>query len=169
MTSIPTRLELPLGAHVSAELTNNDERVLAFLMQAELPYLRQRLAGNERIPSERIDEVLLEMKRFLFLSSRGSKPLAMMSDSVDEAWHQFILFTCNYTNFCTEAFGKYIHHRPTTSFTPAELKAPERFIGAYERVFGILSDLWQPVSGDCSASTGDNSCTVGQCSGSDDD
>ncbi len=91
----------------------------------------------------------------------------MMSDPVDEAWHQFILFTRSYTSFCNEAFGKYIHHRPTTSFTPSEAKAPERFVEAYELVFGDLSDLWTPVSGDCSASTGDNSCTVGQCSGDD--
>lgn len=31
---------------------------------------------------------------------------------IDEMWHEFILFTEDYANFCDSAFGKYIHHYP---------------------------------------------------------
>ncbi len=41
---------------------------------------------------------------------------------LDEMWHAIILFSKQYTNFCTEYFGFYIHHGPTTSAEKEELK-----------------------------------------------
>lgn len=31
---------------------------------------------------------------------------------IDEMWHEFILFTEDYTNFCHDYFGAYMHHLP---------------------------------------------------------
>ena len=31
---------------------------------------------------------------------------------IDEMWHEFILFTEDYTNFCLHYFGNYMHHLP---------------------------------------------------------
>lgn len=31
---------------------------------------------------------------------------------IDEMWHEFILFTKDYTEFCTRYFGEYMHHLP---------------------------------------------------------
>lgn len=31
---------------------------------------------------------------------------------IDEMWHNFILFTQDYENFCMNHFGRYIHHQP---------------------------------------------------------
>ena len=31
---------------------------------------------------------------------------------IDEIWHEFILVTEHYTDFCNENFGRYIHHPP---------------------------------------------------------
>lgn len=31
---------------------------------------------------------------------------------IDEMWHEFILFTRDYTQFCLDYFGEYIHHLP---------------------------------------------------------
>jgi len=31
---------------------------------------------------------------------------------VDVAWHAFILHTRDYTNYCMERFGHYVHHEP---------------------------------------------------------
>jgi acyl-CoA thioesterase FadM len=33
---------------------------------------------------------------------------------VDEMWHQFILYTKNYQQFCQTLFGQMMHHFPTT-------------------------------------------------------
>lgn len=34
---------------------------------------------------------------------------------IDEMWHTFLLFTKDYTNFCKDYFGCFIHHIPETS------------------------------------------------------
>lgn len=31
---------------------------------------------------------------------------------IDDMWHEFILFTEDYTDFCKHYFGEYIHHKP---------------------------------------------------------
>lgn len=33
---------------------------------------------------------------------------------LDEMWHTFILFTQDYSRFCNEYLGGYVHHLPTT-------------------------------------------------------
>ncbi|MCP5274386.1 MAG: hypothetical protein H6936_05950 [Burkholderiales bacterium] len=42
-----------------------------------------------------------------------NKMVSMPSQVVDVAWHEFILFTRNYENFCNKALGKFLHHTPT--------------------------------------------------------
>lgn len=38
--------------------------------------------------------------------------VAMPSQVVDVAWHEFILFTKEYAYFCNKAFRRFIHHTP---------------------------------------------------------
>lgn len=40
------------------------------------------------------------------------KMVAMPSQAVDMAWHEFILFTKAYQQFCHQAFGYFLHHTP---------------------------------------------------------
>lgn len=47
------------------------------------------------------------------LAARG-KFVAMPSKVVDEAWHAFILDTEAYSEFCKQAFGRFMHHHPAT-------------------------------------------------------
>jgi uncharacterized membrane protein YgcG len=41
-----------------------------------------------------------------------NRMVAMPSPIVDEAWHEFILFTHDYNQFCHNAFGRFLHHTP---------------------------------------------------------
>lgn len=43
----------------------------------------------------------------------GDGFVAMPSAAVDDAWHEFILFTRDYDAFCQRAFGRFLHHTPT--------------------------------------------------------
>jgi hypothetical protein len=38
---------------------------------------------------------------------------------IDEMWHTFILVTRDYTKFCNDMFGRYIHHSPGSAGTEA--------------------------------------------------
>lgn len=43
----------------------------------------------------------------------GQRMVSMPSQVVDDAWHEFILFTRLYNQFCRGAFGRFLHHTPT--------------------------------------------------------
>ncbi len=50
----------------------------------------------------------------------GRQQVSMPSEVVDQLWHEFILYTQAYKDFCRKAFGGFLHH------TPAVMLAPER-------------------------------------------
>lgn len=39
---------------------------------------------------------------------------------VDDAWHAFILDTPAYAEFCRDALGRFLHHRPAEAMTGPE-------------------------------------------------
>ena len=49
---------------------------------------------------------------FLVYLKSGFKHISMPSQVVDDLWHEFILYTKNYEQFCQKAFGRYMHHTP---------------------------------------------------------
>ncbi|WP_196886384.1 glycine-rich domain-containing protein [Aureivirga sp. CE67] len=68
----------------------------------------------EKVPfEEKIDvkELFVEVLKFLFLVGKNNQTLTP-SLNVDLAWHEFILFTRTYHQFCDNHFGRYIHHQP---------------------------------------------------------
>ena len=42
----------------------------------------------------------------------GRQMLAMPSQVVDVAWHEFIVFTRHYQTFCERTIGRFLHHTP---------------------------------------------------------
>jgi hypothetical protein len=83
---------------------------------------------NDSIPRRFVDEWDIELdesralfddvKRWLYLCGLDEPGLAPMIygplSILDEAWHNFVLFTPEYTAYCRDVFGRYIHHLPTT-------------------------------------------------------
>jgi hypothetical protein len=47
--------------------------------------------------------------------------VSMPSQVVDDLWHEFILFTRDYRNFCRNAFGRYLHHTPVEAMSSPHL------------------------------------------------
>jgi hypothetical protein len=69
---------------------------------------------------------------FIFCRQAGRRMLAMPSQAVDDAWHEFILFTRQYDNFCRHAFGYFLHH------TPAEaMRSPTQATGGLKRAWRL--------------------------------
>lgn len=50
---------------------------------------------------------------FWMCNHAGRRMVAMPSQVVDVAWHEFILFTRTYQAFCQKALGRFLHHTPT--------------------------------------------------------
>jgi len=49
---------------------------------------------------------------FLAHLKSGRQFVSMPSQVVDDLWHEFILYTRHYQQFCQQAFGQFMHHTP---------------------------------------------------------
>lgn len=81
--------------------------------------LDRRLAARRPELDEQQRREVFEGLRdyFLICNSAGRKMVAMPSQAVDDAWHEFILFTRNYQAFCQRAFGRFLHHTPAEAMS----------------------------------------------------
>ena len=60
--------------------------------------------------------------RDYFLACHNAENLmvSMPSRVVDDAWHEFILCSRHYKNFCKKAFNRFLHHTPAAFMASAE-------------------------------------------------
>ncbi len=49
---------------------------------------------------------------FLTYLKSGRRFVSMPSQVVDDLWHELILYTRHYEQFCSRAFGRFMHHTP---------------------------------------------------------
>src|ERR1700730_7354290 len=105
-------------------------------------FVFDKLISEGRASAEKKEELEREFKRFVFLAGEGVCPLAMISPLVNEVWHQFILFTKQYKEFCHKTLGMFIGHQPDTPSTPVPVVAGENFRSAYKRCFGDIPETW---------------------------
>jgi len=90
------------------------------------PGLRQRVAKRyPHLTEPDLDLVFDTLREYFHLCRKaGPRLLAMPSQVVDIAWHEFILFTRNYQHFCSRALGRFLHHTPTEAMpTPTSASA----------------------------------------------
>jgi len=88
--------------------------------------LDQRLAARRpELTREQRSEVFAGLRDYFHLCrSAGRRMVAMPSQAVDDAWHEFILFTRHYERFCRSAFGRFLHHTPAEAM-PSPTSASE--------------------------------------------
>lgn len=60
------------------------------------------------------DDIFTETKKFLFVCREQGMFIPDELLIIDEMWHNFILFTRDYQQFCQQYFGSYIHHLPAS-------------------------------------------------------
>jgi hypothetical protein len=73
---------------------------------------------------------------------------------VDQAWHEFILFTKEYARFCKEYCDRFIHHQPADPFTEMKDFGAER-----RRTRDFAEAVFAPLSASWDETPGDGSCT----------
>jgi len=90
------------------------------------PGIRQRvLKRYPHLTDEQLELVFRALRDYFHLCRKARRRLlAMPSQVVDVAWHEFILFTRNYQDFCRRALGRFLHHTPTEAM-PDRTRATE--------------------------------------------
>ncbi|MFF5211973.1 glycine-rich domain-containing protein [Streptosporangium sp. NPDC000396] len=116
----------------------------------EAPFVVEKLLKEHIVESAEEGQALFgEVKRYLVLVGLSEgEGWKMYSLRVDDAWHQFILFTRQYIEFCNRFFGRYIPHSPSNAPEPPS-QAPiaetsfKLFQDRYRVLFGTpLPDVW---------------------------
>ncbi|WP_226642074.1 glycine-rich domain-containing protein [Microbulbifer variabilis] len=65
------------------------------------------------LSSQELDIVMNALREYFCVCQvAGKKVVSMPSQVVDVAWHEFILYTRSYQEFCKKAFGRFLHHTP---------------------------------------------------------
>jgi len=108
---------LLLGALIVAGILGQLETSLRrqFVREARLPgFLVEKLrAVHPQLSRRDVDLVLHGLRQFFMAHLRsGRQYVAMPSKVVDAAWHEFILHTRGYQQWCDAAFGRMLHHSP---------------------------------------------------------
>jgi hypothetical protein len=70
---------------------------------------------------------------FVCCAWRSRSVLGMPSRLVDEGWHEFILDSLSYTQFCNAAFGDYLHHTPDEAMSTSMSNALNQTVLAWDR------------------------------------
>ena len=119
------------------------------------PGLVARLQRKLELTEEQATALFEDTKRFLYIcglasSGSGFSPTPI----IDEGWHNFILFTKDYYEFCHKFFGRFIHHVPKNK-AEGEIGGKysgERTLVVAQKLFGKkLSPNWvYHVGADCS-------------------
>lgn len=92
----------------------------------DYPYARfldKRLAARRpELSAEQRALVFSALRDYFHLCRTARRRMVSMpSQAVDDAWHEFILFTRNYRRFCSGAFGRFLHHTPAEAMrTPTQ-------------------------------------------------
>lgn len=132
-------------------ITAADHETLRDLLAFEAPYVSEKLLVNKTVRSLEEGKVLFdEAKKYLWLiATDRERDYPIMSLRVDEAWHQFLLFTLECQEFCQRFFGCFMNHAPPTKAlaVPGAKVRPvvtrEKFAARYLEVFGVeLPDVW---------------------------
>ena len=131
-----------------AIITRDQRDFLERLGSFKAPYLEEKLMSEGKFDShEQYHEAFNEFKKYVALYAITNQPLKMSSKAVDSIWHQFILFTPHYREFCNEMLGNYMDHIPTTSFNPSVEGSGEMFSQAYQKIFGEVPRIWDSKKG----------------------
>ncbi len=142
---------------VKPDATSPDSTSILDALAFEAPYVVERLVKDRVVDTEADGQRLFgEVKKYLVLSEANRDVVVgMYSVRVDEAWHAFILYTAEYSQFCKTFFGRFIAHAPKNAPCSDEHDHQHRreltfaeFRSRYEALFGEpLPDPWYDVRG----------------------
>lgn len=127
MTLITTLLMTAAGSLAYWQWRKKRQRQReAFIEHYRFPErLRSKLLQRyPHLTTEQGDKVLRGLREYFQLCRlAGKKRVAMPSQAVDVVWHEFILYTQQYAQFCRKGLGRFLHHTPNDALHNASSSA----------------------------------------------
>ena len=93
------------------------------LLQYHHSQLVERLADKLQLSTNQATGLFQDLKRFLHLCG-SSDQQSVPPPHIDAAWHEFLLYTKDYSEFCNRFLGRFIHHTPFSKDHHRDLECP---------------------------------------------
>jgi hypothetical protein len=133
------------------------------LLQQRYPSIIKRISRERMVRKTTAARWLHETMKFLDLCAGSAEELAP-SKRVDHAWHEFLLHTREYEQWCHDRYRQYIHHTPMDS---PDGDAYGRTLDLLEARYGERDrKIWPRRKGSAGGACGGGGCG-GSCSGGD--
>ena len=109
----------------------------------------ERLERTTTLSKAQAEELFEDTKKFVYLCAKHPE-VSIPTQALDEGWHNFILFTKDYADFCERFLGRFVHHSPTSP----KNAVPARQIAAHKQMLGIAAaEFRSPLSANWTASS----------------
>jgi len=133
--------------------TLKEPKILKRILSFRAPEIPKRIAQKANISIGEAEKLFTETLKYLYICRQARKIKIPISPSIviDDSWHNFILFTKKYAQFCEEYVVEFIHYIPDTGNSN-----PERYIISRNIAQSLLEYLYPAiwpeisVSADCS-------------------
>ena len=116
--------------------------------------LRLQLVGEHSISVAEADHIITDTISFLTVCAANPQRQFRPSKQVDLGWHQFILNTHDYADFCDRIAGRFIHHVPDEFVTPVRRATADVLAPTVEAIkaagLPFHPELWSTGEGRCS-------------------
>ena len=94
---------------------SRQKRQLKFIQNYKMPKpivdrFREKYTKLSSEDATLVSKALMEY--FYLCNMANGKMVSMPSRVADDLWHEFLLFSSVYENFCKKAFGRFLHHIP---------------------------------------------------------
>lgn len=114
----PGQLPSSLGVREASQLKPLAEQLETALSKDFVERLKYRVLQEQPdMSSEQFECLFFELKRYFLLTS-VLKSVPMFSPQVDHLWHEMLMFTREYEQFCKQFVGYTIHHEPHAETVP---------------------------------------------------
>lgn len=137
----------------------------------------RRYQDKLELSLEEAKELFEDTKKFLYLCGTNRDLRLSPTEALDKGWHEFLMYTKQYREFCNRYFGEVIHHVPRDPENPptgpngillARKLAEENFGGLLSRNWDLPEKLQAALDagGDIDSISADDPC--GSCGGGSD-
>jgi hypothetical protein len=106
----------PGDGHSVSEPVAAKGRYSKAVPQLRNPTIERRIAKHLKVTEEQAGQLFLDVQKFLWMAAQSSQP-CIPTPLIDDAWHEFMLYTREYEQFCKTYCGGFMHHEPHSGET----------------------------------------------------
>lgn len=128
-------------------MESKGNELLEKFMSYNFPQLKIRFINKLSLSESESSDLFEDLKKWMYLCTVSSVALSPPK-MIDEAWHNFLLFTMEYKRFCDEYCGRFIHHFPFDGVPPDAKRKQTRLNTKNEAIRAglVLSKYWHPTA-----------------------